>query len=293
MENWQQLKKEGPAADFSGDGIGDIAVFRPGSGLWAVRGVTRLYFGGSGDLPVPGNYSGRAPDQPAIFRFGGGLWGGQGGTLIYFGGSGDEAIPGDYDGDGKYEYALFREASGLWAVRGITREYFGSSADLPIAAGQSRDGLPPTGQTTEYRPGDDGDHQAGAPFRYELIGTMVTVDNKTGLMWARQGNKKGCNWGQATDWESAIDYCDDLDFAGYDDWRLPNVKELQSVVTYGNDNPAIDTYYFLGTKSDYYWSSTSRCNDIILAFYVDFDSGEVVWHYKTNKFYVRAVRSGE
>jgi len=40
------------AADFDGDGKGDIAIYRPSSGLWAVRGITRVYFGRSGDIPV-------------------------------------------------------------------------------------------------------------------------------------------------------------------------------------------------------------------------------------------------
>jgi hypothetical protein len=105
-----------PAADFDGDGIGDLAVFRSGSGLWAIRGVTRLYFGTSGDVPVPGNYSGLAPDQPAIFRPGSGLWAVRGVTRVYFGGSGDEVIPGDYDGNGRYDFAIFRPASGRSGV---------------------------------------------------------------------------------------------------------------------------------------------------------------------------------
>ncbi len=79
-------------ADYDGDGISDIAVFRGSSGLWAVRNVTRVYFGSSPDLPVPG----------------------------------------DYDGDGTTELAVFRGGAGLWAVRGVTRAYFGSSADVPV-----------------------------------------------------------------------------------------------------------------------------------------------------------------
>ena len=39
-------------ADFDGDGLDDIGIFRSSSGLWAVRGLTRCYFGSSGDLPV-------------------------------------------------------------------------------------------------------------------------------------------------------------------------------------------------------------------------------------------------
>ena len=84
-----------PAADFDGDSRSDIAVFRPGSGLWAVRGYTRIYFGSSGDI----------------------------------------IVPGDYDGDGLDDVAVFRASSGLWAVRGVTREYFGTSGDKPVPGG--------------------------------------------------------------------------------------------------------------------------------------------------------------
>ncbi len=81
-----------PAADFNGDGTNEIGIFRPASGLWAVLGVTRTYFGTSGDTPMPG----------------------------------------DYNGDGTVDIALFRPSSGLWAVKGVTRAYFGSSADTPL-----------------------------------------------------------------------------------------------------------------------------------------------------------------
>jgi len=80
------------AADFDGDGTNDIGVFRPSAGLWAIRGVTRVYFGGSGDDPVPG----------------------------------------DYNGDGVVDIGLFRPSAGLWAVKDVTRAYFGGSSDEPI-----------------------------------------------------------------------------------------------------------------------------------------------------------------
>lgn len=83
------------AGDFDGDSREDIAIFRPGSGLWAIRGVTRAYFGGSGDEPRPG----------------------------------------DYNGDGIADIAIFRGTSGLWAVRGVTRAYFGGSSDIPLQGG--------------------------------------------------------------------------------------------------------------------------------------------------------------
>jgi len=80
------------AADFNGDGKDDIAVFREGSGLWAVRGFTRAYFGQKRDIP----------------------------------------LPGDYYGNNRAEMTVFRPPTGLWAVRGYTRIYFGKDGDLPL-----------------------------------------------------------------------------------------------------------------------------------------------------------------
>ena len=82
------------AGDFNGDGTADIGIFRPSTGLWAIRGVTRVYFGSSFDQPVPADYSGNGVD----------------------------------------EIAVYRPSSGLWAIRGVTRVYFGSGDDIPLNA---------------------------------------------------------------------------------------------------------------------------------------------------------------
>ncbi len=57
-------------------------------------------------------------------------------------------------------------------------------------------------------------------------GDGTVTDNATGLMWTRDDN------GAAVLWEDALDYAETSSFAGYSDWRLPNVKELQSIVDY-------------------------------------------------------------
>ena len=118
--------------DYNGNGTTDIGIFRPAAGLWAIRGVTRAYFGSSADTPVPGDYNGDGTDRPGIFRSSSGLWAVKGVTRRYFGSSADTPVPGDYSGNGSTDIGIFRPAAGLWAVRGVTRAYFGSSADTPV-----------------------------------------------------------------------------------------------------------------------------------------------------------------
>ena len=120
------------SGDYDGDGTSDIAVFRESSGLWAVRGITRVYFGETDDLPVSGDFNGDGPADISIFRAASGLWAIRGLTRTYFGSSSDMAVPGDYDGDGSCDIGIFRPVSGLWAIRGVTRDYFGASGDTPI-----------------------------------------------------------------------------------------------------------------------------------------------------------------
>ena len=284
-----------PAADFNGDGTADIAVFRSGSGLWAVRGVTRVYFGASGDAPVPGDYDGSGTDRVTIFRATSGLWAIHGLTRVYFGQSGDESRTGDYDGDGTEDVGIFRPTSGLWAARGVTRVYFGSSGDFAInpgKAGGARGRLLKTGQFTAYTSGDDGIYRAGQPFSYTDNGDGTITDNVTGLMWAKDGTDKGCDYGAEISWQTAIGWANFLVFAGYNDWRLPNRRELESLIDAGASYPAINSTYFPYTDWQDYWSGTTLKDDSTYAWCVHFGNGSVDYQDKTVVHKVRAVRGG-
>jgi parallel beta-helix repeat protein len=127
--------------DYNGDGSSDIAIFRKSSGLWAVRGVTRVYFGGGGDIPVSGDYNGNGTTDISIFRRSSGLWAVRGVTRLYYGASTDTAVPGDYNGDGRCDPGIFRESMGLWAIRGVTRTYFGQPLDRPVPGNYSGAGF--------------------------------------------------------------------------------------------------------------------------------------------------------
>jgi hypothetical protein len=126
--------------DYNGDGTADIGIFRPRSGLWAIRGVTRLFFGAPGDAIVPGDYSGDGTAGAGIFRPPARLWVSREGVRAYLGRTGDEPVAGDYTGDGRVDLAIFRPRYGEWTIRGVTRFFFGAPGDIPVPADYNGDG---------------------------------------------------------------------------------------------------------------------------------------------------------
>jgi len=92
-------------------------------------------------------------------------------------------------------------------------------------------------------------------------GDGTISDWATGLMWQASDS------GAALDWASALDYCENLSYAGHDDWRLPNAKELQSIVDYSRApeasdpaqrGPAIDPIFEVSESQAWYWTSTTH-----------------------------------
>jgi uncharacterized delta-60 repeat protein len=106
-------------ADFDGDGLTDIAVFRQASGEWWIRqsafgGAVRVAtFGNAGDRPVPADYDGDGRADPAVFRLSEGAWyisqsGSSNARIVNWGTFNDFPAPADYDGDGKTDIAVAR-----------------------------------------------------------------------------------------------------------------------------------------------------------------------------------------
>ena len=89
-------------------------------------------------------------------------------------------------------------------------------------------------------------------------GDETVTDLYTGLIWVKDGTGLGSNDGQPLTWDEAKTFCEQLNFAGYDDWRLPNFKELASIINYGQNAPYIDKNYFPNTFSSSYWTSSYK-----------------------------------
>ncbi|WP_157490690.1 Lcl domain-containing protein [Enterovibrio coralii] len=89
---------------------------------------------------------------------------------------------------------------------------------------------------------------------------MDYVDNKDGTVTERITDRM---WQQNIDyqrrnWEDSIQYCENLNYAGYDDWRLPNIKEAVSIVNYNKTSPSIDEEFFPNTPVKYFfWTNSS------------------------------------
>jgi hypothetical protein len=117
-------------------------------------------------------------------------------------------------------------------------------------------------------------------------GTLT--DTSTGLMWQQATAPGTYTWQQALDYVALLNV---EEYLGYDDWRLPDRNELQSIVDYSRYNLAIDPLF--SALASFYWASTTYADSTLYAWSVDFSYGVVYNFLKTNYYYVRAVRSGQ
>ena len=92
---------------------------------------------------------------------------------------------------------------------------------------------------------------------------ITVIDKNTGLEWQKESG------GYKKTWDSALSYCDTLEYGGHADWRLPSIKELMTIVNY-NKRPKLDVENF-DADSKYYmwWSSTEYAADNTKAWYFD------------------------
>ena len=177
-----------------------------------------------------------------------------------------------------------------------------------------------TGQTTAYATGDDGSLQKGvvAPTpRFTDNGNGTVTDRLNGLVWLKDGNcvKFWSNdsapgnprlWAQAVQSANllAAGSCGLNDGSKAGDWRLPNRKELDTLIDLGQSAPALPMVCPLknAVLGIFYWSSTTVADSSIKpsAWAVDFYHGISFFEGKTTdsegkptNYYVRPVRGGQ
>ena len=160
-----------------------------------------------------------------------------------------------------------------------------------------------TGQTTSYRAGDDGDLKQGVPWpspRFTDHNTGEVTDNLTGLAWTKDANAPGpsaCGPAVTKTWQGALDYVKCLNaqnYLGHTDWRLPNRKELRSLVDYSQYEPALPSGHPFTDVWSYYWSSTTYALYTGYAWPVSMWYGSAYNLYnKTDYYYVWPVRAGQ
>ena len=189
--------------------------------------------------------------------------------------------------------------------------------------------FPATGLTTAYTadkndkiPGpvavpDDGTVEAGATLSYTDNGDGTITDNNTGLTWEKKSDDGGLHdkdsafpWSGNGSQDTVWDWLDDVNaeggtgFAGYNDWRMPNLKELQSLVHFERSSPMTSTAFHNNcgagatvltgscTLVEVYWTSTTRAQYPTKAWSVSFTDGTLPTQDKTLALRVRAVRGG-
>lgn len=156
--------------------------------------------------------------------------------------------------------------------------------------------VPKTGQTTSYRTGDDGDLEKGVAWpspRFSDHDDGTVTDNRTGLIWVKAPHSLTGN-SEVQTWDNAIDFCNSLTFAEQTDWRLPNVRELQSLVDFGRANPALPSDHpFIGILTPRYWSSSSYAAGAQYVWHMTSSNGDVDYGSKTGVNYVWPVRAGQ
>jgi hypothetical protein len=168
-----------------------------------------------------------------------------------------------------------------------------------------------TGQTTLFADGDDGDIQAGVPLptpRFKDNKNGTVTDKLTGLIWLKNANCFSSRpWALAVETATTLasGQCGLMDGSSAGDWRLPNVKELQSLIDFGFFGPALsntagtaqwtDGNPFSGVRSTEYWSSTTYVNGPDHAWSVDLGDGNARGsdHPKVDSGPVWPVRGGQ
>jgi len=207
----------------------------------------------------------------------------------------------------------------------VFKENFGRSAFQDPCPPDGPAPVEKTWQWISYATGDDGDLEHGAMWpnpRFTDNGDGTITDNLTGLMWLKDANCIA-SWYPGFDndnfagdghviWQHALDFVAGINDGSYtncagnpayNDWRVPSIRELHSLIHYGFSYPALpctegpchwtEGNPFINVLSYGYWSSTTHVMETAQAWYVYMNTGNVGNYYKTGYNLVWPVRGGQ
>ena len=123
--------------------------------------------------------------------------------------------------------------------------------------------------------------------RYRINGDGTVTDTSTKLMWKQAPEAGKYHWDEAM-----ATFGKNVSFAGYNDWRMPTIDELKSLID-DSYHPTIRPVAFPNTPATVFWSASPDVDGGYSAWYVNFYYGYDGWYNKDNAFQVRLVRSGQ
>lgn len=133
---------------------------------------------------------------------------------------------------------------------------------------------------------------------YGVQSTGTVVDTQSGLMWKQfvEGlSGTTCATGGAINmsWDAGVATASGSTFAGYNDWRLPTLTELQSLLPSDCTSPKINTVVFPNTPLIFYWSGSPFASSPVGVWVVNFNVGATFGNIRDEARYIRLVRDGQ
>jgi hypothetical protein len=140
--------------------------------------------------------------------------------------------------------------------------------------------------------------------RYQVNADGTAMDLQTGLAWMRcdMGQKWDAKSGQCGGdvkqygWQQALQAVQKFDqgggFAGHADWRLPNLRELESIERFHCSNPYINLKVFPAAPGTVTWSATPLEGSYAFAWALDFGEGHATYNGMAGTYAIRLVRAG-
>lgn len=193
----------------------------------------------------------------------------------------------------------------MYTLEEIYNVALDTNSNVIVNGGASCESVPvgKTGQTISYGTRDDGDLMMGVAWpdpRFTDNNDGTVTDNLTGLIWLKRANYINTNGGTGDDtWGIALSFANGLsdgecnlsDGSVDGDWRLPNIKELCSLIDFGSTTLLPSGHPFLGADYGVFWSSTTSVFNTNAAWFLGIADCVLFYYSKSYTAYAWPVRS--